>query len=335
MAGVEDRPITGSGIVHIKPQAAGGAGPGGGGGTTEVDGNGPILTHPKLFLIFWGSAWSGAAVPSAADVTNAVSKVVSGNYLMLLGEYHGIGDGTLIGAVLSIGSSPPNSFSNANVASQVTAVINSGVAPAPPANSQILYAVVMPKGVNSNQSNIIGEHFTFSYTPPGGSARSSPIAWVTNDGTLDSVMTVFTHELAEAATDPAGGSVQFNAPGICTANPNSWCEVGDLCNGQRAMMDGVTVQKELSQAAGVCEVTPGSGIYPLVPQVPGNVLCGKPREPLSGRRRARERGQRRFILWSTTAARHSGNITAAGPTSVRVCSSAMQPGERLSGGRRA
>jgi hypothetical protein len=209
----------------------------------------------RVYLIFWGSAWSGNPTPSATSITAAVSAILTGNYLMLMGQYRGVGDGALLGAVLSTVSSPNNNFSNTDVANQVIGLINGGVAPKPVANSQVLYVVVMPKGVGSNQPNVIGEHFMFTFTDPSnGQQTSSPIAWVTNDGTLDGVTTIFSHELAEACTDPAGQSIQFNAPGICMANPNSWCEVGDLCNGLRGQIDGITVQQEWSELAGACMV---------------------------------------------------------------------------------
>jgi len=79
---------------------------------------------------------------------------------------------------------------------------------------------------------------------------------VMNNGTLDSVTTIFSHELVEACTNPKGDGFQLNAPGHCVANPFNWCEIGDICEGNTDVVNGVVVQAYWSTSNGVC-VVPG------------------------------------------------------------------------------
>ena len=77
----------------------------------------------------------------------------------------------------------------------------------------------MPQGVQFTNAGTIGEHTFFDYTD---TARSPHVtqrvhyAWVTNNGTLDSVTEIFSHELAESCSDPEGNAIQ-----IAPSNPST------------------------------------------------------------------------------------------------------------------
>ena len=73
-------------------------------------------------------------------------------------------------------------------------------------------------------------------------------AWVTNNGTFSSITTIFSHEMAEAFSDPEGDGIQVNPRG-----PVNWNEIGDVCNSTLAV-DGVTVQSYWSTQDNACIV---------------------------------------------------------------------------------
>ena len=89
-------------------------------------------------------------------LVSAVGTIMNGPYLSALSQYRGIGRGTLRGTLVFTNSNPPNPFSNTDVVNFITARIEDGVIPEPDDDNQILYCVVMPRGVSSNQANVIG-----------------------------------------------------------------------------------------------------------------------------------------------------------------------------------
>ncbi len=221
---------------------------------TIVDGGGQVLTSASVQLIFWGSDWVTATSPSSGDVTTAVTKILSSTYMSSLSQYRGVGSGVLLGGFTSatpVGGSPadpPNPFSNVDVSGLISDLIDAGLV-AGPDTSQILYMVIMPPGVGFINSNDIGEHSVAQL-----SGVNMHFGWVTNDGTLEHVTTVFSHELVEACTDPEGDAIQLNAPGFCSPNPTSWCEIADVCtsNGVLNGAPDVRVQSYWSANDGKC-----------------------------------------------------------------------------------
>jgi hypothetical protein len=222
-------------------------------GTSIVDLNGMILTHVHVQLIFWGPDWAGNASPSANAVFNAVQAILSGPYMSKLSQYRGIANGTLLGKLVIDPSDPPNPFSTNDVAQCVLRLIAAGKVSKPEDDQQNLYCVFLPLGVNFNQPNINGEHsyiYNVSYSFPFDVDLDKVLfAWVINDGTLDSVTTIFSHELVEACTDPDGNGFQ-----VTPLDPNSWNEIGDVCEGNSDTLDGIKVQAYWSQSDGSCVI---------------------------------------------------------------------------------
>ena len=78
--------------------------PAGGDGnvTYEQDGGGPVLTAARISLVYWGSAWTSAtANPTAAQVTAALTDLVTGPWGTQLNQYHGIGPSAIDQVVTS------------------------------------------------------------------------------------------------------------------------------------------------------------------------------------------------------------------------------------------
>ena len=257
----------GQGIVvaqHAETQTEAEAGhdPAPGSGTTFVDNGGLKLNHVQVQLIFWGAAWSAVPqpVPTVNNVDAAVDQIMHSGYMSSLSQY-GVGHGTKLASVVISTSNPPNPFTDTDVANFITGLLNANTLQEPDENSQILYCVVMPVGVNSTTTNFIGEHTFFTYKDEEDSTRfdNAHFAWITNSGSLDDLTTIFSHELVESCTDPEGTGI-LGVTGTCSQQ--GWCEIGDVRN-SRGVVNGVTVQSYWSQQDKAC-IVPKGNWYDLV-----------------------------------------------------------------------
>jgi hypothetical protein len=214
-----------------------------------------ILTHAQVQLIFWGSAWTRDATPPANAIFNAAQTILSGLYMSKLSQYRGIGTGSMLGNLVIDPTDPPNPFSTDDVAQCVLRLIAAGKVPEPEDDQPIFYCVFSPVGVNFNQPDINGVHsyiYNVSFNLPLDVNLDKVLfAWVMNDGMLDSVTTIFSHELVETCTDPDGNAFQ-----VTPLDPNSWHEIGDVCEGISDTLNGVKVQAYWSQSDVSC-VIPG------------------------------------------------------------------------------
>jgi len=227
---------------------------------------GPVIASVEVYLIFWGTSWLATPrpVPYSADIILAVASLLNSPYLAKVDQYdsrlhygHSSHRGKLQGSTFvtsPVGPSgsqspanPPNPFQDSDVATLVTNLMASNALPTPDENPDALFVVIMPTGVSSASTGFVGEHFTRSVA---GNSTQAHIAWVTNNGTLSSVTTIFSHELVESVTDPEGTAVT-GVPGTCSQN--GWCEVGDVCS-TTGVLNGVTVQSYWSDEDQACVV---------------------------------------------------------------------------------
>jgi hypothetical protein len=95
----------------------------------------------------------------------------------------------------------------------------------------------MPPGVKSADTSFIGEHSCAS----NDNSAKMHFAWLTNNGHIDFITQIFSHELVESCTDPEGDGFLGN-PGTCSFDDDSWCEIGDVCEGIFETVNGVSVQ---------------------------------------------------------------------------------------------
>jgi hypothetical protein len=222
-----------------------------------TDHGGAVLPAVGVQLVLWGAAWPGASNPSPDDVSAAVGAILSGSYMGALDQYRGIGSGTVAGPTVVVADSdPPDQFTNAAVMNLIRVLLEQHRVPEPD-TGQLLYCVVMPPGIAASDPNVIGEHSLFYYTDIDilnfdiDIAQKAYFAWVLNDGTLDGITTILSHELVEAVTDPEGNAILGDA---ATCYGGGWCEIGDVCQGDTGQSNGVTVQKYWSQRDGACVI---------------------------------------------------------------------------------
>jgi hypothetical protein len=252
-------------VERVVPPFLGTAIPVAGGAAKFHDGGGPVLSNARIQLVFWGAAWGSAPppTPSAAQISNAVTNILTSPYLSALSQYRNtIGPASLRGTTLDT-ANPPNPFSDQNVVDMLTGLLNNGTLPNPLLET-VLYCVVVPQGVNNTSSGFIGEHTYFTYNARfPGLPVPIPVpvhyAWITNNGTLDGVTTIFSHELVESITDPEGSAITGNA-GVC--NQGGWCEIGDVC-GSTGRENGVLVQSYWSDADNACIIPDGMVAGPV------------------------------------------------------------------------
>ena len=215
--------------------------------TTSNDG-GAIISHVSLQLLFWGSAWNSNPAPSIGSFINAVNGILQSPYLSGLGQY-GVASSSIKGAWIVTGRDPKNPFSDGDVHSIISDLIDQGSFPEPDdPGGQNLYMFILPANVRSNDTEHTGKHmFDRDYDFPFDVDRTW-FGWVTHDGTLDSLTPIFSHELVEAATDPEGDGVQVNP-----RDGSRWHEIGDVCC-SNARVDNILVQSYWSDRDGACIV---------------------------------------------------------------------------------
>jgi hypothetical protein len=222
----------------------------GGATITLSDGGGVIIPNVRLYLVFWGPAWlATTATPSVGQVTDAVDNILTGPYMASLSQYRSVGSGFLQASIVvsetvaTAPATPPNNFSESDVQNLLTQMIYAAMLPGPEVDSNLLYVVIFPPG--PAQGGTLGEHTFFNLN-----GTNLHYGWVTNNGsTLASLTWVFSHELVESVTDPEG-----NAFTVTGCNQGGWCEIGDVCTGNLAIVNGVTVQRYWSNIDQQCVV---------------------------------------------------------------------------------
>lgn len=155
----------------------------------------------------------------------------------------------------------PNKFTDANVDTFLQGLADSGVlidveerggSAVPWGNPKSFVCVIMPTNANFTKASEIGEHSTYNWTHArdehGYTQSKIELAWVMNNGTLNYITSIFSHEMAEAFTDPEGDAVQVNP-----RNATNWNEIGDVCS-STLVVDGVTVQSYWSTQDNACIV---------------------------------------------------------------------------------
>jgi hypothetical protein len=229
-----------------------------------------VLKDLNLWLIYWGTPWATYISPTASEITQAAQTMMGSTYFSGLGQYCGIRGPTFGGAIQVTDSDPPNPFSNAAITTMLYDQLGKGALPEPDEDPSILYCVILPPGVNAAEPDVVGEHSFFVYfdltdfsLPPDFDIARAHFAWVTNDGTLDSITTVLSHELVESCTDPNGDGIQ-GVSGTCSQA--GWCEIGDVCEWSE-VRDGVRVQAYWSEADQAC-IVPGVAVSAPLPAEP-------------------------------------------------------------------
>ena len=198
---------------------------------------GPVETAPKIYVVFWGSAWNGSGDPNheATLLKNWYTAMGGSHWLNTTTQYTQSGGshvgnqtGQLGGSYVDTSNTPPSRPTQSQMGAEaVRAATHFGVKGA---NASII--VAMPHGVHPSgfgtqycayHTSQSGNGGTVSWTnlPYMSDAGSSCGAGSVNSpGTEDGVTIVGGHEQAETATDPQPNSGWLDSSGS---------EIGDKC----------------------------------------------------------------------------------------------------------
>jgi serine protease len=233
-------------LVHILPPSDALKTARGNGRVTEsgsgnlMYGGGSVQTNPKLFVVYWGSAWSGSGDPNGVQSRlNSFYGVIGGSaWLNVVTQYtqsggaHAGNPSTLYGGYwIDTGSTPPSRPSQSQMAAEAArAATHFGSQGLTVGN----YVVAMPHGISP--SGFGTQYCAYHSTT---SASGTTIAWtalpympdagascgagsVNSPGTLDGVTIVAGHELAEVIIDPNASSGWMDSSGEEIADKCAW-----------------------------------------------------------------------------------------------------------------
>jgi hypothetical protein len=130
--------------------------------TDKSNDNDEFGIQPKIYLVYWGSYWSGAGASEVASITNAATQMVATKYFTLTNQYGADGTGMSIGGVAFDNSDPSSgSFDpEDDVDDVVENLIDNGTFPESDADASgndngngndhsRIYVVITPPNVNS------------------------------------------------------------------------------------------------------------------------------------------------------------------------------------------
>jgi len=200
---------------------------------------GPVETAPKIYVVFWGSAWTGSGDPDGVATilknwysTMGGSKWLNSTtqYTQSNGAHVGNPTGQFAGSYVDGSSSPPSSPTQTALAAEAaTAAAHFGVSGP---NASIVVALptgISPSGFKTQycayHSTTSGNGGTISWTnlpylPDAGTSCGA--GSVNSPGTTDGVTIVSGHEQGETATDPQPNTGWLDGSGQENGDKCAW-----------------------------------------------------------------------------------------------------------------
>jgi hypothetical protein len=220
--------------------------------------NGLLVQSPGINVAFWGQAWDPQKNPSLDRRERQVAKYIS-NFVSLDGFFAQLAEYKITQQVpfgfngsdiITSGPAPNTTVSDAQIQTMLDQEIGKHNL-FPPLPDQ-MYLVVTPPNVTvtfnggTSQKNFVGYHNSFvSQSYPGkeiiyvvipdqaGNAKLAGLSAFQQD------TAVFSHEFAEAVTDPDSGGWWDSDPNSSTYR----AEIGDVTANQEGIYQGYTTQK--------------------------------------------------------------------------------------------
>lgn len=224
---------------------------------------GAIASALPVQLIFWGSAWNQPSTnPSVSTIVTSVQTILRSPWMSALRQY-GVRRCSFGGSIVAL-PGPPGTFNDSDVYDLIWSLIDGNLFPEPddPGGAN-LYMVFMPPGSAYGPGGIRGKHGVASdYDFPADIDR----AWVgfALFNTLNTILSAFSHELAEMCTDPESDA-------WTDAGGN---EIGDVCNAVDGPINGVNVESYWSATDNLCIIPTAYSVRRML-KWSGHTLDGK------------------------------------------------------------
>lgn len=211
---------------------------------------GPVLTAPKIYLVFY------PGYPYEADLQGFAQKLAASTYWGTVTSEYGVGALSYVKTIELTGETPPQTIADTDIQSAMGAWIQSGKFGTP--DPQAIYTIVYPQGTTITQtnplSNLLGpikscvafggyhDNVPVSIADGGAPTNFAYAVIPTCSASVDSLTAVLSHEWVEASTDPfltSNGTFSVNggpSAAFFTADQDHliWAilgggEAGDLC----------------------------------------------------------------------------------------------------------
>jgi hypothetical protein len=168
----------------------------------------PVLSSPKVYLIFWGTDWGTAQGTAQANTLRADAQAILGSsYLSGLKEYGSDGHALFQASWIDTHSEPPSGFKDTDVQAEIKHAIDDPTSPifGPGSSSSIttspIYVVITDPAHSAGNGG---------YNEPG-SYNGHPINMIlvgTSTGSMEWAFGLtFSHEMAERMSDPTGDTL--------------------------------------------------------------------------------------------------------------------------------
>jgi serine protease len=203
---------------------------------------GPVQTSPKLYVVFWGSAWNGSGDPDGVRAQlKAFYGTIGGSswlnsvtqYTQSDGQAVGNAGNIFAGSYVDTSSTPPRHPTQ----SQMAAEAKKAAAHFGDYSANASYVVAMPHGVtpsgfgsqycayhsSTNASGGTIAWTNLAYIPDAG--PTCGVGAVNSPGTLDGVTIVSGHEQAETETDPQPNSGWLDSSGAENGDKCAWIDL--------------------------------------------------------------------------------------------------------------
>jgi hypothetical protein len=210
--------------------------------TVSNDG-GAIGTAIPVQVIFWGSAWNLPATnPSAGTILSSAQNILSGPWMSGLRQY-GVRRCNFGGSLVVNSPDPSATYGDSDIQNLIWDLIDDNQFPEPDdPGGRNLYLVFMPPGTTYGPGGIRGKHLVASDFDLPFDEDKAWVGFIVWNPTLNTLLSTFTHELAEMCTDPESDA--------WTVTGNQ--EIGDVCNAVDGPVNGVNVESYWSAADNAC-----------------------------------------------------------------------------------
>ncbi|HSQ63805.1 MAG TPA: hypothetical protein VLM85_11350 [Polyangiaceae bacterium] len=242
---------------------------------------GPVLTSPKVYLVFYPGYAEEAQLQAMAQ------KMTTSTYWSAVVSEYGVGALSYGGTIDLTSQTPPASITQADLQTWVGSEIQSGAFGTP--DPQAIYTIVFPSTTTISQPNPVsalfgtvdsckaftGYHDNVGVAVGDGGTTDFAYAVIPTCGPLSTVTSTISHEWVEAATDPqvtSGGTFTLTGgPNAAFYGPDGdhavWAllgggEAADLCEPEGSSIDitptdlAARVQRSWSNAAAAASHDP-------------------------------------------------------------------------------